>query len=106
MVSLVADATRLSKTKSSCSQGEEDTKRAVDNLFNNDCNNALDRRFTQDVNSMRDKKFSTARNWKQRQYNKCGRDAIKNELDRIGKKCRDSGQAAKRLQRSWRGCCR
>ena len=85
----------LEKVKSSCKQGEEDAKRAVDDLFNNDCTNALDRRFTQDVNSMRDKKFSTARNWKQHQYNKCGRDAIKKDLDRIGKKCRDSSHAAK-----------
>ena len=38
-----------------------------------------------------------SRNWKQRQYNKCGRDAIKKELDCIGKskKCRDSSHAAK-----------
>ena len=95
--SSVANASRVSHDKSSCKQGEKDAKRAVDDLFNNDCNNALDRRFTQDVNRMRDRKFNpdNARNWKEREYNKCGRDAIKKETDKIGKKCRNSGQAAK-----------
>jgi len=46
---------------------------------------------------LRDRKFpdDNARNWKEREYNKCGRDAIKKETDRIGKKCRNSGQASK-----------
>ena len=94
--SSVANASQVSHDKS-CRQGEEDAKRAVDDLFDNDCTNALDRRFTQDVNRMRDRKFNpnNARNWKDRQYNKCGRDAIKKETDHIGKKCRNSGQAAK-----------
>jgi len=93
--SSVANASQVSHD--SCKQGEEDAKRAVDDLFNNDCNNALDRRFTQDVNRMRDRKFNpdNARNWKEREYNKCGREAIKKETDRIGKKCRNSHHAAK-----------
>jgi len=93
--SSVANASQVSHDKS-CKQGEKDAKRAVDNLFNDDCNNALDRRFTQDVNRMRDRKFpDNARNWKEREYNKCGRDAIKKETDRIGKNCRNSHHAAK-----------
>lgn len=91
--SSVANATEQPR---SCDQAERQAKRAVDDLFDNDCTNALDRRFTQDVNNMRDRKFPrNARNWKDRQYNNCGRDAIKTELNRIGRQCRNSGQAAK-----------
>ena len=91
-----ASRARVSHDKTSCKQGETDAKRAVDDLFDNDCTNALDRRFTQDVNNMRDRKFpDNARNWKEREYNKCGRDATKKETDRIGKKCRNSNHAAK-----------
>ena len=71
-------------------------KRAVQRIYDGDCNNALDRDFTRKVNRMRDRKFPrNARNWKDRQYNNCGRDAIKTELNRIGRQCRNSGQAAK-----------
>ena len=67
--SSVANATEQPR---SCDQAERQAKRAVDDLFDNDCTNALDRRFTQDVNNMRDRKFpDNARNWKERDYNKC-----------------------------------
>ena len=35
-----------------------------------------------------------ARNWKERARNECGQKAIKSELDRIGRQCRDSSKAA------------
>jgi len=78
-----------------CNRGTRDGRNAVRRLFNNDCNNALDRRFTRDVNRIRDRKFpSNPRNWRDRARNHCARKAIKNELDRIGRQCRNSGQAA------------
>jgi len=80
----------------SCNQAERQAKRAVQRIYDGDCNNALDRDFTRKVNRMRDRKFPrNARNRKDRQYNNCGRDAIKTELNRIGRQCRNSGQAAK-----------
>ena len=72
-----------------------DAKRAVQRLYRGDCNNALEHAFTEDVNRMRDRTFPhSARNWRDRAYNKCGRDAIRKELDRIGRRCRNSHQAA------------
>ena len=91
--SSVANATEQPR---SCNQAERQAKRAVQRIYDGDCNNALDRDFTRKVNRMRDRKFPrNARNWKDRQYNNCGRDAIKTELNRIGRQCRNSGQAAK-----------
>ena len=91
--SLVANATEQPR---SCNQAERQAKRAVQRIYDGDCNNALDRDFTRKVNRMRDRKFPrNARNSKDRQYNNCGRDAIKTELNRIGRQCRNSGQAAK-----------
>ena len=37
---------------------------------------------------------SNPRNWRDRARNHCARKAIKSELDRIGRQCRNSGQAA------------
>ena len=72
-----------------------DAKRAVQRLYRGDCNNALEHGFTEDVNRMRDRTFPhSARNWRDRAYNECGRDAIRKELDRIGRRCRNSHQAA------------
>ena len=72
-----------------------DAKRAVQRLYRGDCNNALEHGFTEDVNRMRDRTFPHfARNWRDRAYNECGRDAIRKELDRIGRRCRNSHQAA------------
>ena len=72
-----------------------DAKRAVQRLYRGDCNNALDSGFTEDVNRMRDRTFPQfARNWRDRAYNECGRDAIRKELDRIGRQCRNSHEAA------------
>ena len=80
----------------SCKRAERQAKNAVQRIYDDDCNNALDRDFTHKVNRMRDRRFPrNARNWKDRQYNNCGRDAIKTELNRIGRQCRNSGQAAK-----------
>lgn len=80
----------------SCNQAEREAKRAVQRIYDDDCNNALDRDFTRKVNRMRDRKFPrNARNRRDRQYNNCGRDAIKTELNRIGRHCRNSGQATK-----------
>jgi hypothetical protein len=91
--SSVANAT---EQPSSCNQAERQAKRAVQRIYDGDCNNALDRDFTRKVNRMRDRNFPrNARNWKDRQYNNCGRDAIKTELNRIGRQCRNSGQATK-----------
>mmetsp|Transcript_5469 Transcript_5469/g.13713 ORF Transcript_5469/g.13713 Transcript_5469/m.13713 type:complete len:223 (-) Transcript_5469:143-811(-) len=86
----------LAELGKSCSSGERDGRRAVNNIFAGNCQNALDRSFTRDVNRVRDRRFSSdnARNWRERAYNECARNAIKGELDRIGRKCRNSGQAA------------
>ena len=44
---------------------------------------------------MEDRRFPRrARNRRDRAYNKCARKAVKKELNRIGKKCRNSGKAA------------
>lgn len=37
---------------------------------------------------------NNARNWRDRSYNECAQKAIKKELNRIGKECRNSDQAA------------
>ena len=43
--------------------GERDGRRAVQDLYDDDCNNALGRSFTRDVKRMKQRKFSSSRNW-------------------------------------------
>jgi len=90
-----SSATQTTRTRKTCRSGKRDAKRAVQRLYRGDCNNALDNAFTEDVNRMRDRTFPRfAKNWRDRAYNECGRDAIRKELDRIGRRCRNSQEAA------------
>ena len=51
--------------------------------------------FSTLYHSLIHRKFpSNPRNWRDRARNHCARKAIKSELDRIGRQCRNSGQAA------------
>ena len=51
--------------------------------------------FSAFYHSLIHRKFpSNPRNWRDRARNHCARKAIKSELDRIGRQCRNSGQAA------------
>ena len=51
--------------------------------------------FSTLYHSLIHRKFpSNPRNWRDRARNHCARKAIKSELDRIGRQCRNSGQPA------------
>jgi len=57
--------------------GERDGRRAVQDLYDDDCNNALGRSFTRDVNRMKQRKFSSSRNWLGEIVpNDCANDAV------------------------------
>jgi hypothetical protein len=69
-----------------CGDGTRDGRRAVNNLWKNDCNNAWD--LKNSAKRMKDRSYpSTARNPRDAAYNKCARDAIDKEVKSVEKKC-------------------
>merc|ERR1712194_171994 len=75
--------------------GKRDGTCLVDDLFRGDCANALDRSFKRDVRKAEDRAFGgREHNFRDRDYNKKGKRAVKKELDRIGKLCLNNDQGA------------
>ena len=69
-----------------CQDGTRDGRRAVNDLWNNDCANAWG--LTKSANRMKDRSYpSTARNPRDAAYNKCARDAIDKEVKKVEKNC-------------------
>jgi len=69
-----------------CQDGTRDGRRAVNDLWNNDCANAWG--LAKSANRMKDRSYpSTARNPRDAAYNKCARDAIDKEVKKVEKKC-------------------
>ena len=67
----------------------------VRDIFQNDCNIALSRSFQREVNRNSNRQFGNNRGgWQNRAYNQCAQDAVQQELQRIGRQCQHSGQAA------------
>ena len=86
---------RRPNRNSDCQQGRRDGQQMVRNIFQNDCNVALSRSFQRDVNRNSNRRFGNNRGgWQNHAYNQCAQDAVEQELQRIGRQCQNSGQAA------------
>ena len=78
----------LVELQDSCRDGTIAGRKAINDLWKNDCNNAWG--LEKSAKRMKDRSYpSTARNPRDAAYNKCARDAIDKEVKSIEKKCFD-----------------